>query len=123
MFQTKKQVKTSEKELTKMEISNLPDEEFKAMAIKMLTELRRSTDWHSEYFNKETENKSKYQIEVITNLKNTREGFNSRLDEVEEWNQRAGRQNNATHPIRAAIFFFQFLKSEDNLRDLWDVIR
>lgn len=44
MFQTKKQVKTSEKELTKMEISNLPDEEFKAMAIKMLTELRRSTD-------------------------------------------------------------------------------
>ena len=42
-------------------------------------------DKHSENFNKETENIRKYETEVITELKNTPEGFNSRLDEVEEW--------------------------------------
>ena len=39
-------------------------------------------DEHSKNFNKETENK-KYQTEVITEVKNTVEGFNSRMDEIE----------------------------------------
>ena len=34
------------------------------MIIKMLTELGRKTDEHSENFNKETENIRKYQLEV-----------------------------------------------------------
>ena len=52
MFQTKEQDKTSEKELIKTEISNLPDKEFKVVTIKMLTDLGRM-DEHSENFNKE----------------------------------------------------------------------
>ena len=85
MFQLKEQDKTSEKELNKMEISNLPDIEFAVTVIKMLTKFRRGMDEHSEIFNKETENVRKYQTEVITELKNKMlEGFNSRLDEVEE---------------------------------------
>ena len=36
-------------------------------------------------FNKQIENIRKYQTEVITKLKNTLEGFNSRLEKVEEW--------------------------------------
>jgi len=36
-----------------MEIRNLLDEEFKVTVIKMLSELRRRTDEHSENFNKE----------------------------------------------------------------------
>ena len=36
MFQTKEQDKTSEEELSKVEISNLPDKEFKVMTIKIL---------------------------------------------------------------------------------------
>ena len=39
MAQMKEQVKTSEKELNKMEISNLSDAEFKTLLIKMLKEL------------------------------------------------------------------------------------
>ena len=35
-------------------------------------------------FNKQIENIRKYQTEVITKLKNTLEGFNSRLEKVEE---------------------------------------
>ena len=55
------QNKTPEKELNKMKINNL-DKEFKAMVIKMLTELRRRMDEHSENFNKEIENTRKYQM-------------------------------------------------------------
>ena len=49
----------------------------------MFTKLQRRMDEHREYFNKEMENIRKYQIED-TELKNTLEGFNSRLDEAEE---------------------------------------
>ena len=40
MAQMKEQNKTPEKELNKMEISNLSDAEFKALVIRMLKELR-----------------------------------------------------------------------------------
>ena len=53
-----------------MELSNLPDKELKVMVTKMLTELGRRMDEHSENFNKEKNNIRKYQTEV-TGLKNT----------------------------------------------------
>ena len=40
IFQRKKQDKTSEKDPSEIEISNLPDKEFKVMVIKMLTKTR-----------------------------------------------------------------------------------
>ena len=40
MAQMKEQVKTPEKELNKMEISNLSDAEFKTLVIRMLKGLR-----------------------------------------------------------------------------------
>ena len=49
-----------------MEISNLPDKEFKITIIQMLNEIRRRTDEHCEKLNKEFKNIKK-QIE----LKNT----------------------------------------------------
>lgn len=50
-----------------------------------LTELRRRKDEHGENFNKEIENKRRYQTDDIAQLKNTLEEFSNRLDEVEEW--------------------------------------
>ena len=38
-----------------------------------------------ENFIRDLKNLRKYQTEVTTELKNIPEGFNSRLDEVEEW--------------------------------------
>ena len=61
MFQVKEQDKTAEKNLNEMEISNLPDKEFKEMVIKMLTKLGRRMEEHSENFNKELENIRKNQ--------------------------------------------------------------
>ena len=42
-------------------------------------------DEHGENFNKEIENKRRYQTDDITQLKNTLEEFSNRLDEVEKW--------------------------------------
>ena len=45
--QLKEQEKTPEKPHNEREISNLPDKEFKASIIKMLTELGKRTDAHT----------------------------------------------------------------------------
>ena len=41
MVQVKEKIKTLEKELNKMETSNLSDEEFKTLVIRMLKELSK----------------------------------------------------------------------------------
>ena len=45
-------------------INSLPDKEFKASVIKMLTELGKIFDVHSEHFKKELENIKKTQSEI-----------------------------------------------------------
>ena len=71
-----------------MEMSHL--KKFSVMVMKMLNKLNRRMDGHSDYFTKKIENIIKYQTEVtelkniIIRLKNTLEGFNSRLDEAKE---------------------------------------
>ena len=69
-----------------MEISNLPDKVSKVVIIRVLTKLGRIMDWHSDKFNKGLENIRKNQSEpknTITEMKNTLEGINSRLDDTE----------------------------------------
>ena len=54
-----------------MEISNLPNKEFKVMIIKMLNKLRRRMDEHNK-FNRDLENRKKNQTELknrITEIK------------------------------------------------------
>lgn len=70
-----------------MEISNLPDKEFKETVIRMRTKPSRRMEGHSENFHKEKENIRKSQSEImntITEVKNPLEGSNSRLDDREE---------------------------------------
>ena len=70
-----KQIKTPEKELHKMEISNLSDAEFKTMIIRMLKEL--SDDLSSI---KKTQLEMK---ETLIQIKNNLQGNNSTVDQVE----------------------------------------
>ena len=73
MFQSKEQVKTPEEELSEVEIGKLPDKEFKVMIIKMIKELGRRMDEHSEKINKELEDVKKNQTgEYNWNEKYTR---------------------------------------------------
>ena len=73
-----------------METCNLPVKESKVIVRKIITELGRTIDEHSEKFNKEIENIRYYQIGVIelkntiTALETTQESFNIRLEEEEE---------------------------------------
>ena len=73
--QMKEQIKTPEKELNKMEISNLSDAEFEKLSIRMLKEL--SEDLSSI---KKTQSEMK---DSLTEIKNKLQGNNSRVDEAE----------------------------------------
>ena len=75
MAQVKEQIKTLQKELNKMEISNLSDAEFKTMVIRMLKEL--SEDLNSI---KKIQSDMK---ETLIEIKNNLQGNSSRVDEAE----------------------------------------
>ena len=84
MPQTKKQDKTSEKELNEVETGNLLNKEFKVMIIKMLPS---SEEWMnmvriSTNSWKILRTKQSWSIQ-LTKIKITLEGINSRLDDTE----------------------------------------
>ena len=75
MSQMKEQIKTPEKELNKMGMSNLSKAEFQTLVIRMLKEL--SEDLNSI---------KKFQSEMkdtLVEMKNNLQGNNSRMDEAE----------------------------------------
>ena len=89
----KEQIKTPEKELTKLEISHLSGAEFKTLVTSMLKEV-------SEDLNdmKKIQSETK---ETLTEVKNNLQGNNCRVDEAENqsmiWNirkQKATKQKN-----------------------------
>ena len=71
----KGQIKTPEKELNEMEISNLSDAEFKALVTRILKEL--SEDLNSI---KKIQSERK---DTLVEIKNNLQGNNSRVDEAE----------------------------------------
>uniref|UniRef100_A0A9L0SBQ6 L1 transposable element RRM domain-containing protein n=1 Tax=Equus caballus TaxID=9796 RepID=A0A9L0SBQ6_HORSE len=112
MFQAREQDKTPEKELNETETNNLPDKKFKQNSIRMLTDLGRKLDEHSENANKELENIKKNQSEMkntILEMKNSLEGLNSRV-RLEEITQ-------------AEQIKEKTIKKKDSLRDLWGNIK
>ena len=74
MIQMKEQIKTPEKELNKMEVSNLPDAEFKTLVIRMLKEL--SEDLSSI---KKIQSEMK---DILTEIKNNLQENKYRVDEA-----------------------------------------
>ena len=74
MAQMKEQIKTPEKELNKMEVSNLSDAEFKTLIIRMLKEL-------SEDLNSIKKTPVRNQGTLIE-IKNNLQGNHSRVDEA-----------------------------------------
>ena len=75
MAQMKEQIKTPEKELNKMEISNLSDAESKTLYISTLKEL--SEDFSSI---KKTQSEMK---DILIEIQNNLQGNNSGVDETE----------------------------------------
>ena len=75
MNQMKEQIKTPEKELNEMQISNLSDAEFKTLVIKMLKKL---TEDLSSIKKIQSETK-----DTLIETKNNLQGNNSKMDEAE----------------------------------------
>ena len=74
MIQMKEQIKTPEKELNEMEISDLSDAKFKTLVVRMFKEL--SEDLSSI-------KKSSQKKDTLTEIKKNLQGNNSRVDEAE----------------------------------------
>ena len=74
MAQMKEQIKTPEKELNKMEISNLSDAELKSLVIRMVKEF-------SEHLSSIKTIQSKMK-DALIEIKNNLQGKNSRVDEA-----------------------------------------
>ena len=90
MAQMKEQIKTPEKELNTVEISNLSDAEFKTLIIRMLKEL--SEDLNSI---KKTQSETKG---ALIEIKNKSQGNNSRVDEAKnQINDLGFRKQNTTN--------------------------
>ena len=84
MSQIKWQDKIPEKQLTEVELANLPEKEFRIMIVKMIQDLgermEAKIEKMQEMFTKEVEELKKKQTE----MNNTLEGINSRITEAEE---------------------------------------
>ena len=74
MAQMKEQIKTPEKQLNEMEISNLSDAEFKTLVIRMLKELSKDLSG-----TKKTQSEMK---DTLIEIKKNSQGNNSRMDEA-----------------------------------------
>ena len=84
MAQIKEKIKTPEKELSEMEISNLSEAEFKTLVIKMLKE--RSEDLSSiKKIQSETKNT---RIEIKNNLQGNNNRVNEAKNQINDWNIR-----------------------------------
>ena len=91
MYQMKEQEKTPEKQLSEVEIGNLPEKEFRIMIVKMIQDLGKrmeaKIEKRQEMFNKDLEELKNKQTEMnntVTEMKNILEGLNSRITEAEE---------------------------------------
>ena len=74
-----------------MEISKLSDKEFKVMIIKMLNELGRRLDEHTENFNRirkyeENLNRAEEYKKIKIKNKQNLKAINCRLGDTEKWN-------------------------------------
>ena len=119
----KEQTKNTEVQINEEAIGKLPEKEFRIILVKMIRNLENKMEKIQGSINKDLEEwKNKHTNNTITEIKNTLEGINSRISEVEEWISdledktveiTSEEQNKVTRMKR----------SEDSLQDIWDNIK
>ena len=83
--QMKEQTRNTEVQINEEEIGKVPEKEFRIMIVKMIKNLESKMKKMQESINKDLEElKKKHTNITITEIKNTLEGINSRISEVEE---------------------------------------
>ena len=112
MAQMKEQMKTPEKELNEMEISNLSDAEFKTLVIRMLKEL--SEDLYSI---KKIKSDMK---DALIEIKNNLRVNNSRVDKAENQINNLEHKETKKQPIRTTRKKETKKSNQDSASRLWD---
>ena len=111
MVQMKEQNKTPEKELNKLETSNLSDAGFKTLVIRMLKEL-------SEDLNTIKKIQSEMK-DTLIEIKNNLQGNNNRVDkaknQINDMEHKEAKNNQSEQQEEKRI-----QKNEDSVRSLWD---
>ena len=85
--QMKEQTRNTEVQINEEEIGKLPEKEFRIMTVKMIKNLENKMEKMLESIIKNLEElKNKYTEtnNIITEIKNTLEGINTRISETEE---------------------------------------
>ena len=80
MSQMRGQDKTPEKQLNEVEIGKLSEKEFRIMIMKMIQDLKKTTEKMQEMFTKDPQDVKNKQTE----MDNALEGIDSRIAEAEE---------------------------------------
>ena len=83
----KEQTRNTEVQINEEEIGKLPEKEFRITIVKVIKNLENKMQKTQESINKDIEvlkNKHTETSNTITEIKNTLEGINSRISEVEE---------------------------------------
>ena len=106
----KGQIKTPEKVLNKVEISNLSDAEFKTLVIRMLKEI--SEDFSSI---KKIQSETK---DTVIEIKNNLQGNKRRVDETE--NQINYLEHKETKNNHSEQVVKRIQKGDDSVSSLWD---
>ena len=85
--QMKEQTRNTEVQINEEEISKLPEKEFRIMIVKMIKNLESKMEKMQESINKdlkELKNKHTETNSIITEIKSTLQGINSRISEAKE---------------------------------------
>ena len=84
--QMKEQTRNTEVQINEEEIAKLPEKEFRIMIVKMIKNLENRMEKMQESINKYIGelNKHTETNNIITEIKNTLEGINSRITEAEQ---------------------------------------
>ena len=127
----KEQNRVLEKDLNKVESSNLKESEFKILVIKMLNELRGRVEKLSENFNKEIEN-IKMEMENIKGNQSEMKKTGSEMKSIQEGINRMDDAKDRIASIEVEVvedtqsewqWEKRIQKNEDYLRSLWDSIK
>ena len=80
----KEQDRAMARDLSKTDVSNMPDRKFKAMIIRMHTGLEKIMEDINEIFNTEIRNSIAEIKGLINEMRNMLDEMNSRMEETEE---------------------------------------
>ena len=122
--QMKGQTRNTEVQINEEEIGILHGKEFKIRIVKMIKNFESKMEKRQESINKDLEEwKNKHtETNTMTEIKNTREGINSRISEAEEWiSELEDKMVEITSEKENKVK--RMKRTEDSLRDLWENIK